>query len=354
MRLKTRTLLKDKGRKPLPQILLELIETAFVHRCIPLYYFTSFLYRKEVKNYLDYICDRESLQIHRAYHRQDTLDILDNKLLFHEHFSNKRIAMPIRLGYNLKKFWFSDEASGTRDTEVRSADEFAALMRKLFKHSDCASIFAKPLRGGGGSGIVRITKDILAPVATADFNRLFQLIKEGCFIFQKHIIQHTGLSRVCNSSLNTIRIDTFLDENNKPEVISAYLRMGISGSVVDNLGAGGIYVGIDLSSGKLHKIARNKIEMGGMVYNKHPDSGVEFEGFTIPYFTEVKTLACQAARQISERLVGWDIGIAANGPVLIEGNGWYELTYVQIAYGGYRRHPVFKKAMRAAGLRITD
>ena len=354
MWLKTKALLRDKDRKPLPQILRELVKTAFMHRCIPLHYFTSFLYRKEIKNYLDYICARESLQIHRACHRQDTLDILDNKLLFHKHFSKKSITLPLSLGYNLKTFWFADEAIDIRDTEVRTVDEFTTLMLDLFQHSDCSVIFAKPLRGGGGSGIIRLTREIFEPISKTDCNRVFQLITGGCFIFQKQVIQHPELSRLYDLSLNTIRIDTFLDDNNNPEIISAYLRMGISGRVVDNLGAGGIYVGIDLTSGKLQKIARNKMEQGGIVYIKHPDSGIAFEGFAIPYFEDVKALARQAARQISENLVGWDIGITVDGPVLIEGNGWYELTYVEIAYGGYRRNPVFKKAMRAAGLRIRD
>lgn len=353
MLIKSRTVLKDKDKKSLTRILKELLITAVKLQCIPLHYFTSFLYRRPVKNYLDYICGKEGLRIHRALHSRDTLDILDNKLLFHEHFSQREMSIPKRLSYNLKNRWFFDPSTGMQDTEIRTADEFVILMQELFQRSGCNSIFAKPIRGSGGSGTVRLTKDILAFPATAECRHLFRSITSSCFIFQEEIIQHAELNRLNPTCLNTIRIDTYLNEYSKPEIISAYIRMGISGAVIDNLRAGGLYAGVDLISGRLHEIARNKIEFGGLVCHKHPDSGVEFNDFVIPYFAEVKAMACQAAELLQEKLVGWDIGIAENGPVLIEGNGWYEITFSQIAFGGYRQHPVFLKAMRAAGIHTS-
>jgi hypothetical protein len=350
MLIKSRTVLKDKDRKSSTRILKELLITGVRLQCIPLHYFTNLLYRRPVQNYLDYICGKESLRIHRALHSRDTLDILDNKLLFHEHFSKREISMPKRLSYNLKNRWFFDASTGMQDADIGTFDEYVFMMRELFRRSGGNSIFAKPIRGSGGSGTIKITKDVFSFPATDECRHIFHLITTGCFIFQEEIVQHVELNRLNPTSLNTIRIDTFLDENSKPEIISAYIRMGLSGSVVDNLRAGGLYAGVDLISGRLHEIARNKIEFGGLVCHKHPDSGIEFKGFVIPYFTEVKAMACQAADLLQEKLVGWDIGIAENGPVLIEGNGWYEITFSQIAFGGYRQHPVFLKALRAAGI----
>jgi hypothetical protein len=181
---------------------------------------------------------------------------------------------------------------------------------------------------------------------------LFCSIINGFYIFQENINQHPELSRINASSLNTIRIDTFKSFPKKPEVISAYLRMGRSGKVVDNTMAGGIWTGIDRISGKLQPMAFSKLGSGGAVFSKHPDSGVEFKDFSIPHFDKVEEMACEAANLISEKLVGWDIGVSVDGPVLIEGNGSYEVITSDIAYGGYRRNPVFKKAMIEAGLKM--
>jgi hypothetical protein len=350
--LKFKWFLKDKDKKPLYRIFLELKTTAFVHRCIPTHYFTHFLYRKKNENYLDYICDKEALKTHRAFHQRDTIDILDNKLLFHEHFSKRGIELPRRLGYNLRNMWFPDGNFGTHGSRMRTSKEFLALVQTLFQHSGCVSIFVKPLRGSGGRGVIRLTRDMLEGGRGAGNERTFQIITEGSYIFEEQIIQHSDMDRLYPLSLNTIRIDTFVDDNDNPEVLAAFLRMGIAGNVVDNAAEGGIMAGIDMSSGRLQGFAQKNLVQGGTTYAKHPDSGVAFEGFVLPYFSEVKAMACKAAGQISYRLVGWDIGIAANGPVLIEGNGWYTIKGSQMAYGGYRRHPVFRKAMQAAGLKV--
>ncbi len=46
------------------------------------------------------------------------------------------------------------------------------------------------------------------------------------------------------------------------------------------------------------------------------------------------------------RIVGWDVGIGETGPVMIEGNSDYEITGNDIADGGYRANPVFRKVLR--------
>ena len=57
-------------------------------------------------------------------------------------------------------------------------------------------------------------------------------------------------------------------------------------------------------------------------YPAHPDSGVIFTGYEIPFFHDALTLVMKAAQEIPEiRYIGWDIAISANGPVVIEANG---------------------------------
>ena len=87
-------------------------------------------------------------------------------------------------------------------------------------------------------------------------------------------------------------------------------------------------------------------QYGAKTYTNHPNSGIQFENFQIPFFSEVTQMAKDASSLLQERLVGWDIGISDNGPVLIEGNAYYGMISSQISYGGYRKHPAFQKIFK--------
>lgn len=46
-------------------------------------------------------------------------------------------------------------------------------------------------------------------------------------------------------------------------------------------------------------------------------------------------LVIKATQSIQDRLIGWDVCITPNGPVLIEGNHNYHIVMLEIANGGY-------------------
>ncbi len=201
-------------------------------------------------------------------------------------------------------------------------------------------------------GAIKIPQEIFFNTQLKKVASLFHYVSSGSFIVQETINQHSEMSRLNSSSVNTIRVATFNSLRSSPEVIAAFLRIGRFGSIVDNIMSGGLFIGIDLDSGMLNGNAFTELEYGGRVYSKHPDSGVEFKGFTIPNFSDVKEMACQAASCISSKLIGWDIAVTTNGPILIEGNHWLHLGIQDIAYGGLRRNKVFKKVMIEADIRI--
>jgi glutathione synthase/RimK-type ligase-like ATP-grasp enzyme len=66
----------------------------------------------------------------------------------------------------------------------------------------------------------------------------------------------------------------------------------------------------------------------------------------IPFIPEAKDLVTKAASLMPGlRLIGWDVAIGENGPILVEGNSDYGLRGNDMHYGGYRTHPVFKKIL---------
>lgn len=78
------------------------------------------------------------------------------------------------------------------------------------------------------------------------------------------------------------------------------------------------------------------VPRGGNWVSKHPDSGVTFEGRTIPMWDSVRELCCRAARGVSGiRSVGWDVALTRDGPTILEGNANWGLPLVQIHTQGF-------------------
>ena len=61
----------------------------------------------------------------------------------------------------------------------------------------------------------------------------------------------------------------------------------------------------------------------------HPLTGVKIVGFEVPFWSECLDLAREAAlHDLSNRSIGWDIAVTANGPGLLEGNhDWCKLVW---------------------------
>jgi hypothetical protein len=106
-----------------------------------------------------------------------------------------------------------------------------------------------------------------------------------------------------------------------PEVVSATLRFpSRPEATVDNMKAGGLLAAVDLAGGALGLGCQG---YGGGDHANHPVTGAPILGRIVPEWAAVKGLAVRAhATGFADyALIGWDIAIAPDGPVLIEGNG---------------------------------
>ena len=85
----------------------------------------------------------------------------------------------------------------------------------------------------------------------------------------------------------------------------------------------------DLESGKLLTVGADK---AGNTYTKHPITGTDIIGFTIPYWEEAKKMCLDAAQKVPQmRFVAWDVAITPNGPTFIEGNSFPSHAVPQFA-----------------------
>jgi len=342
-----RMALRDGDRKPVCQMICEFIFLCMKMRELPVHYFTSFLYKKGQKNLMAHLGKKEMNLIQEIICDAGAVDILGNKLSFHQYYALHNISLPHLLGYNINESGFSCKDGNWVRYDISDFDSGSEYLSFVLAESMNKSIFIKPITGSCGHSTKKIR--ISSHFSLQQMVDTLTFLSKGSFLIQDEIIQHMDLGILNDTSLNTIRMDTFKARGKRPEILSAFLRVGLSGSHIDNIQAGGIFVPIDIENGRLRAYGRNKLMKGARTYSMHPDSEILFSNFQLPFFADVKQLALDAASLMPQAMIGWDIAISNHGPVLIEGNArYYDMQLSDIAYGGYRNNPVFQKALALA------
>lgn len=141
------------------------------------------------------------------------------------------------------------------------------------------------------------------------------------FIVQEQIKQSEELALLNESSVNTIRIITYLAKDSVHHA-PVTLRIGRRNKRVDNIHAGGICVSLT-DEGELNETGY-ELGYGDMIkrYREHPDSGISFQGRKIAQVGRI----IEAASRLHGRfphtsVISWDFTVNhRNEVVLIEVN----------------------------------
>lgn len=213
-----------------------------------------------------------------------------------------------------------------------------------------SDLFVKPSKGRGGRGAERW--DCVAPQtyegpagerlsAAALLDRLVRTSRKTPLVVQPRLRPHPEVARLTSGALPTARIVTCLNEHGEPEVMISVFRMSIgSNKTVDNMHAGGIAAAPDIETGRLSRASDLGMSARLGWFTSHPDTGEQIEGRVLPCWEEAKQLAVQAHRVFSDRtVIGWDIAILEDGPILVEGNGNPDMDIIQrFMRVGLKRH----------------
>lgn len=172
-------------------------------------------------------------------------------------------------------------------------------------------VMVKPVDGLAGRDVRKQSTAAVADAAA--FHR--ELLDNRLFI-EEVIVQHPEMAELCPASVNTIRVMTAA-AGGESELLFACLRVG-AGADVDNFHAGGMAVKVNTETGALEGRAVNK---SGEEFERHPVTGVEFDGRILPMWDEVRRVCLEAALVNPHiHVVGWDVAITPDGPVFVEGN----------------------------------
>jgi hypothetical protein len=204
-------------------------------------------------------------------------------------------------------------------------------------------LFIKPRRARGSAGV-----DWYARIGSFTYlDRGGQTLTLGQIIEQlktrtrphglmvmPRLRNHPVIAGLASQSLIVLRVFTCLDERLQPVVTIAFLRclakLEPSWEVgpIEEYGAA-----IDLETGTLGPMTGDKPICLSNWVDWHPVTGMRVTGRVLPFWREVLELALAAHRQVPQRvLVGWDIALTAEGPMLIEGNSMPDTVFPQRIY----------------------
>ena len=134
------------------------------------------------------------------------------------------------------------------------------------------------------------------------------------FVIQKVVSQHSDMASFNQSSINTLRISTYLNAQGKVKVLQAVQRFGMKGSVKDNASSGGRFVGVNPDGTykrEIHRFGEIKTEPLGKEV-----------AFKVPCWKKIQETVCELHYQLPQfGFISWDICVTPEEHlVLIEYN----------------------------------
>lgn len=221
-----------------------------------------------------------------------------NKVNFHKNFHD----------YTKRKYVCYDDGYSKVKEFIKETKEFVR----------------KPIKGLGGQDVEKINaKDI------KDIKTFYEKLKEEDCFLEELVIQDETWSKLNPKSINTIRVVTKCI-NGKSEILYAVARVGSGASIADNFHKGGVGIKVNITKGCLEG---NAIDKSGKESERLKETNIVVDGYQIPYWKEIKKMVNSAAKvNDNVNIIGWDIAISKDGPVIIEGNRGPGMDIIQMLY----------------------
>ena len=234
--------------------------------------------------------------------------------------TSRRLTALIQKRTNLEAYFLFDDKAKFNKAYARfmkrkwmTVDNETTVDRLQSFLNENGRIIVKPIDSHQGMGVFVVDKgqeELLESVA--------EKAKNGERFICEEVVENISCLREVNpSSLNTMRINTFIDKAGNVVFLGNSLRAGAAGSPVDNLHGGGVMY---------HVNERGFIDQCGYDSNRgkhyfHPSTNKKMIGMEIPMYDELmKYMVEVASVNKNAKLIGWDVAITENGFELIEGN----------------------------------
>ena len=213
---------------------------------------------------------------------------------------------------------------------------------KFFRKQARYPLFGKPNNSSRSVGVFRAEGfdqqadavrlrgigDVAVEELVSEINTHFGL---NGFLTQTCLTQHPELTRIAGEAIGCVRVVT-LRVNNIVQPLYGVWKVPSTSSVADNFWRNdNVVAAIDSKTGH---VVRAQISSGimGAEVEKHPDTDEKLIDMSMPHWSDALALAKSAASLFKRvNVIGWDIAITTDGPVIVEGNtnpdhGLYQLA----------------------------
>lgn len=313
------------AHKPYLIIFFDLIYWVAANKGELNYYFDYELFLKG-KRQRDYLKSHEFHKVAKELNSPEYYPMLEDKYFFYKILDGQGIQFPRNL--------YLIDHSGIFNLESKRFFSEEEFLQNNFDG------FCKLNNGFGGKNIFQvevINKGLQLNKSGISVSDFVKFLGGRKFLIQERIVQHDDMNVLNPSCINTMRILT-IRTGQTFHLYQVYLRIGINNNYVDNGMSGNIMVGVEKDSGALMEYAfADAVNTADSKLDRHPQTMTVFKDFQIPYFEEsiemVKSLHLLFHQFY---MIGWDIGITPDGPIVIEGNNITSLFPFQIFYGGLK------------------
>jgi hypothetical protein len=337
--------------RPLALQAMDMLRLGWREGIDPILYPTLELYRPERRHWDEHALSRYEIgngMLHRLHKLRPMVHgarvNLGDKLAFHEYCR----------GYGLPGAQVLIHASRGRLNWLHGATVLAL---------DC-DLFIKPRqwRGARKSLWLRRTGPFIWQASdgkvwtrTELFDHLRRQSRRRDLLLQEMLVNHPSITDLAEQSLIAIRVFTAMDACETPIITHAMLR--VISKLEPNWHSKREYAArIDLATGRLGSMCNDQDLWPECWTDRHPVTGAPVSGRVLEAWPQIRALALEAQYVFADRmLVGWDIAVTPSGPVILEGNSYPDVHFLQRAHGQpigmSALGPVLRRAMDAAQVR---
>ncbi len=252
-------------------------------------YISLKFFEKSSKERAEYVTSGNKRLFYKAFYDDDARKTLAHKNLFSERFKDF-----------VKRDWIYTANSSIED------------IRKFIESHD--EVVIKPTNSTWGIGISVIN----STMADKFIDKYKAAAGKEEYMIEEKLINHPDVAKLNPVSLQTLRVETCIDQNGEFHLLNVLLMIGTKKIIVSNCHSGGVMCHVDMTTGKIDKEGYNP---KGYWLASHPETGINFVGYKVPMIEELESYIRRVSQVMpNARYVGWDVAITPKGFELIEGN----------------------------------
>lgn len=274
-----------------------------------------------------YISKQRFLQVQARNSPVGHAALLEDKEVFYRHCESLGVPVP-----RVIAFLSRGVARAPHSVSPLSGED----LRTILREHDGEELILKPVDGVYGDGI-RVFKVSGEHLMEADNALTVKMLIKGLdtdrrYALQRRLFNHQDLRTWTGlKTLQTLRIATGLPDGptERAQLLTVSWRSVVTNTPNDNFNygrTGNLRIEVDPETGTMRRAIRAAPSgIGVTEVTCHPCTGQNLVGHRFPAWAETRRVISESAALFYPiRLVGWDVAITDRGPVIVEGNYWFD------------------------------